>query len=41
MISKNKFLIIASVGMIFLASADAYGQTVPDWIKNNAGWWAE
>jgi len=26
--------------MIFVPSASAQDATIPDWIKNNAGWWA-
>ena len=26
---------------IFLTTTQAYGQTVPEWVKNNAKWWAE
>ena len=34
------FFGIFLVSMIFVPSASAQEVTIPDWIKNNAGWWA-
>ncbi|HUU49265.1 MAG TPA: hypothetical protein VMW55_10865 [Nitrosopumilaceae archaeon] len=41
--SQKKILVISMcLGLILLSTnLNAYGQTVPDWIKNNALWWAE
>ena len=27
--------------MIFVPDVSAQEATIPDWIKNNAGWWAD
>jgi len=27
--------------MMFVPNASAQEATIPDWIKNNAGWWAD
>ena len=29
------------VSMMFVPSVSAQEATIPDWIKNNAGWWAD
>ena len=34
------FFGIFLISMIFVPSASAQDATIPDWIKNNAGWWA-
>ena len=34
------FLGIFLVSMLFVPSVSAQETTIPDWIKNNAGWWA-
>ena len=35
------FLGIFLVSMLFVPTVSAQEATIPDWIKNNAGWWAD
>ena len=44
MLLKNSLLIffgIFLINTIFVFNASAQETTIPDWIKNNAGWWAD
>ncbi len=44
MLLKNNLFIffgIFLVSMIFVPNISAQEVTIPDWIKNNAGWWAD
>ena len=34
------FFVIFLLGVMFVPSVSAQEVTIPDWIKNNAGWWA-
>ena len=38
--SLSVFVGVFLVSTIFVFSASAQNATIPDWIKNNAGWWA-
>ena len=41
---KNNLLVffgIFLVSMMFVPSVSAQEATIPGWIKNNAGWWAD
>ena len=43
MLLKNNlsvFFGIFLVGIILVPNVSAQEVTIPDWIKNNAGWWA-
>jgi len=35
-----KVVILVMVLLSFLVVPTAYSDTVPDWVKNTAGWWA-
>ena len=35
------FFGIFLVSMIFVPSVSSQDAVIPDWIKNNAGWWAD
>jgi len=40
---KNNFFVffgIFIIGMLITPGISAQQATIPDWIKNNAGWWA-
>jgi hypothetical protein len=38
---KKPITSIAAIVMVGLVAQYANAETIPDWIKNNAGWWAE
>ena len=42
-IKKNQLSIIAvfSILGVFVISVDAESSTIPEWVKNTAGWWSE
>ena len=33
-------LVLLSFLLVSVISSDVYAQSVPDWVKNTAGWWA-
>ena len=37
---KNKIVIVTMVSLVFLIIPQANAESVPDWVKNTAGWWA-
>ena len=44
MLLKNNLYIFFGIFLIstmFVSNASAQEATIPDWIKNNAGWWAD
>jgi phosphonate transport system substrate-binding protein len=44
MLLKNNLCIFFGIFLIstmFVSNASAQETTIPDWIKNNAGWWAD
>ena len=37
---KNILLLILVISLIGIITPNAFGQSVPEWVKNTAGWWA-
>ena len=38
---KPQFIAIAAVLVLLPIAQNAYAESVPQWIKSNAGWWAD
>ena len=36
-----KYLVAAGMAAIIVAAAPAAAESIPDWVKNSAGWWAD
>jgi len=37
---KNKIIIVTMISLVFLVMHQANAESVPDWVKNTAGWWS-
>jgi len=37
----NKFLILGLIPLFLLVPGTAFSDSLPDWVKNTAGWWAD
>jgi len=37
---KNKIIIVTMISLVFLIIPQANAESVPDWVKNTAGWWS-
>ena len=37
---RNVFILISTIAVITLVFPLANAESVPDWVKNTAGWWA-